>query len=202
MKLLSFLLTPLLALSLVSPSVTIQRSRKDIFKHTLFSTLKVTYDAGVDSEGDHLTGVCTAFIVDTARGWALTANHCIEPGKQLFVNETIPVEPIKQNEKDDLALLKIPAMMGPPLRFAENVEVLDEVLAIGYGYGIMQVEVRHVASFYEGDIHFDNALVKGMSGGPIVDLNGDVVGLAQWADTGISRGAGVKEMKDFLKKVK
>lgn len=183
------LLPLLLLLSVASPQ---KQSPKGVFNHALLSIVKITFDAG--EEGTHY---CTGFIIDSPRGWVITARHCVSDTTQNYINESLPVEVVKTT--DDLAIVEIPAMMGPPLEFEDDTDVLDEVVSIGYGNNHMQAIDRHVAGFDKGDIILDGPLTPGMSGGPIVDLNGKVVGLNQYTYPSVGVGCGVKEMKDFIK---
>ena len=98
-----------------------------------------------------------------------------------------------------LALVRIPVMSGPPVEFAEDVQIFDQVIGIGYGFGDMKAMERNVAALDGSDVLLDNALVPGMSGGPTVDLDGKVVMINQAAANGVAIGCGAKEMKDFIK---
>ena len=113
-----------------------------------------------------------------------------------------PTEVLKTYEA--FALLSTAPMSRPPLDLRKNrVPVGEAVVSFGYGYGWMQVLQRHIASWKAGDIIMDGALVPGMSGGPVVDLKGRVVGLNQGTDQngGLSTACGTDEMRAFLKSV-
>ena len=75
------------------------------------------------------------------------------------------------------------------------------MVSFGYGYGWMQVMQRHIASLKDGDIFMDAPVAPGMSGGPIVDLQGRVVGLNQATDPNhtLTQACGVEEIRAFLK---
>lgn len=156
------------------------------------SIVLVTYE-------EHL---CTGFVVDAARGWVLTARHCIEEEVPVFVEHVpstiVAVSPV-------FALLSIPLMERPPLDLRKDrIPVGESVVSFGYGYGWMQVVQRHIASWKDGDIFLDAPVAPGMSGGPIVDLAGKVVGLNQAVDPNrtLTQACGVDEMRDFLKSVR
>lgn len=144
------------------------------------------------------SGVCTGFVVDAAKGWVLTARHCVVQDQPVFINN----EPTKiLNTSEMLALLSAPEMTRPPLDLRKDrIPVGESVVSFGYGYGWLQVMQRHIASWFEGDILLDAPVSPGMSGGPVVDLDGRVVGINQSIDPNrtLTNACGVDEIRAFL----
>lgn len=151
-------------------------------------------------QDDTSTSFCTGFVVDSAKGWALTANHCV-PAKldtPIWVDK-LNSHIIKRDEA--FALVEVPIMTKPPLAIRKkSVELLDRVYSFGYGLQTFMVLERHVASINSGDVALDGPLMHGMSGGPTVDEDAQVVGLNQMSlDNGLGIVCGQDEIRDFLK---
>jgi S1-C subfamily serine protease len=172
-------------------------TRIDIIDRTVRSMVRLSYQLNEEE-----TYTCTGFVVNAARGWVLTAKHCItEDGEGMFVDGQ-PSTVVGQN--DSFAMLTITPMTKPPLDIRkEKLNLGDDVLSIGYGYGELMVFMRQVAGFHAGDVALNGLLAPGMSGGPVVDMNGRVVGLNQ-ADYQMIIGVlcGQDEIRDFIKSVK
>lgn len=174
-----------------------------IVERVLMSTVRITMPAGDDK-----THVCTGFVVDTARGWAMTVAHCLpEKGVEFFVDGQ-PSELVRSNEL--LAIVSTERMSKPPLNLRESKPKLGEQLVLaGYGFDSMTVLVRYFSGYQrtnmdDGTTHYlfpkvDNPLVPGMSGGPIVDLNGEIVGIIQASNDALGYGSSAEEIREFLK---
>jgi S1-C subfamily serine protease len=144
--------------------------------------------------------VCAGFSVSASRGWILTAAHCVRNGTETAENITVNAHPATIVSVDDqFAMLKVEAQKYPPLDIYQGTShVGDRVLNFGYGFGEFTLLPRSVALVSEGDIWLDGPTLKGMSGGPIVDMAGRVVGLNQAsAVVGIACGAG--EIRAFIR---
>jgi serine protease Do len=151
------------------------RSRREVVKH------------------NHGSGV----IVDV-RGYVLTNYHVIEASDDILVSLPEFLEPFVSeiqgvDPRRDLALLKITPHEGSPLPTAElgdsrNVKVGDWVLAIGNPFGLDQSVSAGIVSatgrkgivdnLREQDfIQTDAAINRGNSGGPLVNIQGKVIGI-------------------------
>ncbi|RHW17991.1 Do family serine endopeptidase [Sphingomonas gilva] len=142
----------------------------------------------------------SGFII-SADGYVVTNNHVIAAGTQGAVVEEIRVtlpdrrefvaKLIGRDPESDLALLKIDATGLPFVRFGDSTEtrVGDWVLAIGNPFGLGgSVSAGIVSALhrstgangsaaYDRYIQTDAAINRGNSGGPMFDLNGNVVGI-------------------------
>ena len=67
------------------------------------------------------------------------------------------------------------------------------------GYGQPFNLVRHIAGLRDFDLALDGPLIHGMSGGPIVERGGKVVGIGQSSDQQTGFGCGAEEIREFLK---
>ena len=144
---------------------------------------------------------CTGFVIDAAKGWVLTVAHCVSPKADITVNQA-PSKLLKSG--DQLALLSIEPMSRPPLDLRGDSPALgDAAYTMGYGFGILTWLSRNVAGFNGLDLALDGTIVSGMSGGPMVDTFGRVIGINQGNAVGsggaIAYGCSTKEIKEFLK---
>ncbi len=125
-------------------------------------------------------------------GYIVTNNHVVENAERIEV--TIGDEPktyqatlIGTDARTDVALIKIEGNGEfPHLEFAsEPVRVGDWVLAVGNPFGlggsvsagIVSARGRDIGSSPYDYLQVDAAINKGNSGGPSVNLNGEVVGV-------------------------
>lgn len=157
---------------------------------TLQSLVKVTFDLG-----DENIHICTGFKVNPVS--ILTAAHCVPPDHGEVYVDGVARQIVRQDEA--FILLAVPQSPVPALTIRTKPLLLTErVLAFGYGYGVMEVLGRSVSGQSKGDILLDGPLIGGMSGGPIVDLDGKVVGMTQASSDLISLGCGQDEIQAFL----
>jgi len=130
----------------------------------------------------------------SADGLVVTNNHVIEDAEEILVyttdNERYPAEVIGTDEKTDLAVLKVEVDAPTPyVEFGDSssADIGDWVMAIGNPFGlggsvslgIVSARNRNINSGpYDDFIQTDAAINQGNSGGPLFDMNGDVVGIA------------------------
>ncbi len=144
--------------------------------------------------GDTGTG-----IVLNDEGLILTNNHVISEGTSLTVspgkssNLTRSATVVGADANSDLALIKVdPSGLGlEPLKLvsSSSVEVGDPVYAIGNPYGLDETLTEGIVSALgreisapngatiKGAIQTDAALNPGNSGGPLLNAEGDVIGV-------------------------
>jgi serine protease Do len=136
--------------------------------------------------------VGSGFIVDKS-GYILTNAHVVEDSSRITVKldsgEEFIAKVIGTDEETDVAVLKIEAGKDLPfinLADSEKVKVGDWVLAIGSPFGlartvtagiISQTKRETPASLFQKFIQTDAAINRGNSGGPLVDMNGEVIGI-------------------------
>ncbi len=153
------------------------------------------------------TSLGSGFIID-AGGFVVTNNHVIENADEITVithdNEEYKAKLIGTDEKTDLALLKIEA--GKPLPFvnwgnSDQTRIGDWVLAIGNPFGlggsvtagIVSARQRDInAGPYDDFLQTDASINRGNSGGPMFNMDGEVVGInsAIYSPSGGSVGIG------------
>ncbi len=154
------------------------------------------------------SAVGSGFIVDKT-GYILTNHHVVEDASRIIVRlqsgEEFSAKLVGIDAETDVAVLKINA--GRDLAFvklgdSDKAEVGDWVLAIGSPFGLAQSVTAGIvsqtkretpyASLFQKFIQTDAAINRGNSGGPLVNMNGEVIGInSQIATTtGDSNGIG------------
>jgi serine protease Do len=149
----------------------------------------------------------SGFIVD-AEGYVVTNNHVIEGADKisvtLFDDTTYDAELIGRDTKTDLALLKIDAdRKFPSVSWgnSDKMRVGDWVIAIGNPLGlggtvtagIVSARQRDIRSGpYDDYIQTDAPINRGNSGGPLFNMDGNVIGIntAIYSQSGGSIGIG------------
>ena len=140
----------------------------------------------------------SGFII-SADGYVVTNNHVISAGTRTAVVESIMVtlsdrkeykaRVVGRDAASDIALLKIDAAGLPFVRFGDSTRarVGDWVVAIGNPYGLGGTVTAGIVSAiqrvtgqggaYDRFIQTDASINQGNSGGPMFDLNGNVIGI-------------------------
>jgi serine protease Do len=164
------------------------------------------------------TSLGSGFIIDPA-GYIVTNNHVIENADEIMVvmhdDTELKAKLIGRDPKTDLALLKVDA--GHPLPYVKwgdsnAMRIGDWVLAIGNPFGlggsvtagIVSARQRDInAGPYDDFIQTDASINRGNSGGPMFNMDGDVVGInsAIFSPSGGSVGIGFAIPSDLAKPV-
>ena len=138
-------------------------------------------------------GVGSGFIIDP-KGFILTNHHVIEGANRITIGllsgERFRAKVIGFDKETDLAVLKIDADHDlPTMKFGDsnNTQVGDWVLAIGSPFGLEQTVTagiiskkdRDSASFstFQRFLQTDAAINRGNSGGPLVNMHGEAIGV-------------------------
>jgi len=149
----------------------------------------------------------SGFVIDPS-GLIVTNNHVIADADEIAANfndgTKLIAEVVGRDEKTDLAVLKVePEKPLTALKFgnAEILRVGDWVMAIGNPFGlggtvtvgIVSARNRDINSGpYDNFIQTDAAINRGNSGGPLFNMEGEVIGIntAIISPTGGSIGIG------------
>ncbi|MGA9004669.1 MAG: Do family serine endopeptidase, partial [Pseudolabrys sp.] len=134
----------------------------------------------------------SGFIIDAA-GLVVTNNHVIADADEVNVilndGSTLRAEVIGRDQKTDLALLKVkPTKPLKAVKFGDSdkLRLGEWVIAIGNPFslggsvtaGIVSARNRDIQSGpYDNYIQTDAAINRGNSGGPLFNLNGEVIGV-------------------------
>jgi serine protease Do len=138
-------------------------------------------------------GVGSGFIIDP-KGYILTNNHVIEGATRitigLLTGERFRGKVIGIDKETDLAIIKVDAPRDlPVMKFGDSnsAQVGDWVLAIGSPFGLDQTVTAGIISKKERDsqaftnfqrfLQTDAAINRGNSGGPLVNMHGEAIGV-------------------------
>ena len=134
-------------------------------------------------------GMGSGFII-TADGYILTNHHVIDNADEVFVrltdNREFKAKIIGSDKRTDVALLKIEGKNLPVLKTGNsaNIKVGEWVLAIGSPFalentvtaGIISAKARDTGD-YLPLIQTDVAVNPGNSGGPLINMAGEAIGI-------------------------
>ncbi|WP_454006649.1 DegQ family serine endoprotease [Alcaligenes sp. Marseille-Q7550] len=134
-------------------------------------------------------GVGSGFIISND-GYILTNNHVVADSNGIFVTlsngKEYPAKIIGTDERTDVALIKIEAKDLKPMTIGDSAKLKKGqwVLAIGSPFGLESTVTSGIVSAINRDtgdylpfIQTDVAVNPGNSGGPLINLNGEVVGV-------------------------
>lgn len=167
------------------------------------------------------TSMGSGFIIDAAKGLVVTNNHVIKDADEIRVtlvdNTILDAELVGHDEKTDLAVLKVKNPKKHKLTEvsfgnSDTMRVGDWVLAIGNPFGlggtvtqgIISARKRDIsAGPYDDFLQTDASINRGNSGGPMFNLNGDVIGIntAIYSPSGGSVGIGFAIPSNLAKPV-
>lgn len=134
-------------------------------------------------------GVGSGFII-SADGFVLTNAHVVEGADEVTVTLTdrreFKAKVLGADRRSDVALLKLAASNLPYLRTGDSskIRVGEWVLAIGSPFGLENTVTAGIISAKSRDtgeylplIQSDVAVNPGNSGGPLINLRGEVIGI-------------------------
>lgn len=153
------------------------------------------------------TSLGSGFIIDPT-GYVVTNNHVIDGADEITVilhdDTNLSATVVGRDKKTDLAVLKVtPKKPLTAVSFGDSdkVRVGDWILAIGNPYGlggtvttgIISARARDINSGpYDDYLQTDAPINRGNSGGPMFNMDGQVIGIntAIYSPTGGSVGIG------------
>lgn len=164
---------------------------------------------GDDPSPRKVQSLGSGFVVDP-QGYIVTNNHVIENADEISINfadgSSADAELVGTDPKTDIALLKLKETPEAPIDFvtfgdSDRSRVGDWVIAIGNPFGlggsvsagIISARNRDISSGpYDDFIQTDAAINRGNSGGPLFNMDGEVIGVntAIFSPTGGSVGVG------------
>jgi serine protease Do len=162
---------------------------------------------------DTIQSLGSGVIVDP-KGYIITNNHVVSGATKikvkLFSGEEYPAKVIGTDDLSDLAVIKIESAKEFPsakLGDSKAMKVGDWVIAIGSPFGLSHTVTAGIISatgrVFTGDqapmasmlfndfLQTDAAINQGNSGGPLVNMNGEVVGINSFISTPSRASAGV-----------
>lgn len=152
----------------------------------------------IDSVTANSESVGTGIII-TSDGEILTNNHVVEGAKEVRVRlsggtDAIMADVLATDPSNDMGLIKLRNTTGltaATFANADSIAVGDQVVAVGYALaldggpsvtsGIISALNRTLQmdqeTFLNGLIQTDAAISSGNSGGPLINMNGQVIGI-------------------------
>jgi len=155
-------------------------------------------------------------------GYVLTNNHIVEDSVKITVTaingKEFEAKPIGRDKATDLALIKIEGKNFPYATLGDSsaIRVGEWVLAIGNPFGMEHSVTAGIISAkgrqlglggntptYEDFIQTDAAINRGNSGGPLINMRGEVIGITSniLTPTGGNIGIGFAIPSDLARKV-
>ncbi len=143
-------------------------------------------------------GLASGFVVQ-ADGYILTNAHVVAGAAQVEVElgedgERLPARVVGHDEASDVALVKVTAgrpLAVLPLGDSDRLQIAEWVLVVGNPFGLAHTVTVGIVSHtgrsdvvpagrdgYYDFIQTDASINPGSSGGPILNLRGEVVGIA------------------------
>jgi len=138
-------------------------------------------------------------VIVNSQGYILTNHHVVHGARNITVTLSLgeiskkyPAELIDEAPELDFAILKIVAngevFTPAPIGNSTQVSVGDEVLAIGSPFGLQQTVTSGIVSntrrtltvgnkTFNNFIQTDAPINPGSSGGPLVNVNGEIIGI-------------------------
>lgn len=146
-----------------------------------------------DRQPRRVQSLGSGFVIDGEEGIIITNNHVIEGADEITANfndgTKLKAELIGTDEKTDIAVLKVePETPLKAVDFGDSdaIRVGDWVMAIGNPFGlggtvtvgIVSAQNRDINSGpYDNFIQTDASINRGNSGGPLFDMQGNVIGI-------------------------
>jgi serine protease Do len=163
----------------------------------------------------------TGFVIDAKEGFVVTNNHVIESADKIEViinGKTYDGEMIGTDPQTDIGLIKIKGFKKgeiEELKFADSdkIKVGSFAIAVGNPFGLSQTVTFGIVSAkgrsgmnvteYEDFIQTDAAINPGNSGGPLMNTNGEVIGMntAIFSKSGGYMGIGFAVPSNMVKAI-
>ncbi len=203
MSLTSYVLVAALAFTSVFPITTGKSSVHRTIDHAKDSLVRVASSA---EETSRDVRICSGFVV--ARNRVQTAAHCLSEGRQTIDGESATL--IAVSAELDLALFSAKTNKHSLVFAHEIPELYSEVFGLGFAFGFTEpvalfsrVQLWNyapTANAFPG-LLTQGDWIHGMSGGPVLDLQGYVVGIMQRTHEGLGYGVSAPTIIRFLQAV-
>ena len=181
-----------MALSLPARGQALPDNVAELVSRAAPSVVSISAARAPASDGRDGRSIGTGFVVD-ASGLVVTNSHVIDGAQEILVTFSDGARRVARvagvDAASDLALLRVPrdrALHPLALGDSERARPGDWVVAIGSPFGLggsvsagvisarnRQIESERLEDFIQTDV----AINRGSSGGPLLDLNGEVIGV-------------------------
>ena len=194
---------------LIFCGVSVQAITKEVVEEVRRSVVLLSVNTLKNPPVDARNALCSGTVINE-QGHILTNFHCVYGQKTInmfYWDEDdwheYQVKVIGEDPLADLAILEVIGLTRkvPYLKFAKDDDIYPgtEVFALGHpmgmawslSKGIISSTERYARHPYIKSIQVDAAINKGNSGGPVVNENGDIVGVATLMVSRTNQNAGV-----------
>jgi len=207
----------------IAPAGDLERQVEQVYNRSALAVLSVTsrvvttniFDMSVPRQG---TG--SGFVYDD-RGHVVTNYHVVKNARKVLVavgeDQMMPAEIIGTDPSTDLAVLKVDEDLPSPLALgdSEALRVGQFVVALGNPFGLKRSLTFGVVSalgrvirnpkggFISEAIQTDTPINAGNSGGPLLDLKGNVIGINSMivSPSGANAGVGFAVPSETVRRV-
>jgi len=163
-------------------------------------------------------GIGSGVIVDADKGYVLTNWHVVRDADNIVVidnnDRQFDAQWVRTDKQTDLAIIKIKPdhLISASLGDSDLMEPGDQVLAIGAPEGLPQTVTAGIISAkgrttgrggYQNFLQTDAAINHGNSGGPLVNMRGEVIGIntAIVSRSGGNMGIGLAIPSNMVKRI-
>jgi len=151
-------------------------------------------DEAPDQQGQPFEGLGSGVIIDAAKGYVLTNNHVISHADKISVQmndgREFDAKLIGGDDQSDIALLQLQNPTGLTqiaIADSDKLRVGDFAVAVGNPFGLGQTATSGIISALgrsglnleglENFIQTDASINRGNSGGALLNLNGELIGI-------------------------
>ena len=151
-------------------------------------------NGGADSQQQKFRALGSGVVIDAAKGYVVTNNHVVDNATKIQVQlsdgRKYDAKVIGKDPRSDIALIQLKEaknLTAIKLADSDSLRVGDYTVAIGNPYGLGETVTSGIVSAlgrsglnvenYENFIQTDAAINRGNSGGALVNLNGELIGI-------------------------
>ncbi|MFB6421851.1 MAG: serine endoprotease DegP [Candidatus Malihini olakiniferum] len=151
-------------------------------------------EEGMPAKHENFQALGSGVVIDAEKGYVVTNNHVVENADKiqvkLYDGSRYDAKVIGKDSRTDIALIQLidfKTLTAIKIADSDQLCVGDYTVAIGNPYGLGQTATSGIVSAlgrsglnienYENFIQTDAAINRGNSGGALVNLNGELIGL-------------------------
>lgn len=149
---------------------------------------------GANTQQEKFRALGSGVVIDAAKGYVVTNNHVVNNATKIQVQTSdgrkYDAKVIGKDPRSDIALIQLKDfknLTAIKIADSDDLRVGDYTVAIGNPYGLGETVTSGIVSAlgrsglnvenYENFIQTDAAINRGNSGGALVNLNGELIGI-------------------------